>query len=92
MIPVEQIRMLNGKAGAKTPGSAAFANGSGAPTSERAAATTQLARRRSFPAVRILPTPQANFHMRITSVRTLFEQIQLVSRMCLNVIGDGFVK
>ncbi len=28
----------------------------------------------------------------ITSVRTLFEQIQLVSRMCLNVIGDGFVK
>ena len=28
----------------------------------------------------------------ITSVPTLFEQIQLVSRMCLNVIGEGFVK
>ena len=28
----------------------------------------------------------------ISSVRTLFEQIQLISRKGLNIIGDGFVK
>ena len=27
-----------------------------------------------------------------SSVRTLFEQIQLISRKGLNIIGDGFVK
>ena len=28
----------------------------------------------------------------VSSVRTLFEQIQLISRKGLNIIGDGFVK
>ena len=29
---------------------------------------------------------------RVTSVRVLVEQIQLISRKCLNVIGDDVVK
>ena len=34
----------------------------------------------------------SNSIMSISSVRTLFEQIQLISRKGLNIIGDGFVK
>ncbi len=30
--------------------------------------------------------------LQITSVRVLVEQIQLISRKCLNVIGDDVVK
>ena len=32
------------------------------------------------------------FISKVTSVPTLFEQIQLISRKGLNIIGDGFVK
>ena len=38
-----------------------------------------------------LPEPCSERHSS-SSVRTLFEQIQLISRKGLNIIGDGFVK
>ncbi len=35
---------------------------------------------------------QDQLHSAFTSVRVLVEQIQLISRKCLNVIGDDVVK
>ena len=39
-----------------------------------------------------VPVPVYKWILSISSVRTLFEQIQLISRKGLNIIGDGFVK